>query len=89
MTISQQLLLECTRRELLKRSGLGIGSAALAALLAEDVGLADESLTLESTNRMAARATHFPARAKNVIFLHMVGAPSQLDLFEDLSLIHI
>jgi len=32
---------------------------------------------------MAARATHFPARAKNVIFLHMVGAPSQLDLFED------
>lgn len=83
MTISQQLLLECTRRELLKRSGLGVGTAALAALLAEDVGLADESLTLESTNRMAARATHFPARAKNVIFLHMVGAPSQLDLFED------
>jgi hypothetical protein len=83
VTISQQLLLECTRRELLKRSGLGIGSAALAVLLAEDVGLADESLTLESTNRMAARATHFPARAKNVIFLHMVGAPSQLDLFED------
>jgi len=83
VTISQQLLLECTRRELLKRSGLGVGTAALAALLAEDVGLADESLTLESTNRMAARATHFPARAKNVIFLHMVGAPSQLDLFED------
>ena len=83
MTNSQQLLLECTRRELFQRSGLGIGSAALATLLAEDLGLADESLTLESANRMAPRATHFPARAKNVIFLHMVGAPSQLDLFED------
>jgi hypothetical protein len=80
---SQQLLLECTRRELFKRGGLGIGSVALATLLAEDLGLADESLTLESANRMAPRATHFPARAKNVIFLHMVGAPSQLDLFED------
>ena len=83
MTNSQQLLLECTRRELFQRSGLGIGSAALATLLAEDLGLADESLTLDSANRMAPRATHFPARAKNVIFLHMVGAPSQLDLFED------
>jgi hypothetical protein len=83
VTNSQQLLLECTRRELFQRSGLGIGSAALATLLAEDLGLADESLTLDSANRMAPRATHFPARAKNVIFLHMVGAPSQLDLFED------
>ena len=81
--MSQQLLLECTRRELLKRSGLGIGSAALVTLLAEDLGFADESLTLDSTNRMAPRTTHFPARAKSVIFLHMVGAPSQLDLFED------
>src|SRR5262249_46302849 len=25
---------------------------------------------------------HFPARAKHVIYLHMVGAPSQLDLFD-------
>ncbi len=83
MTNSQQLLLECTRRELFQRSGLGIGSAALATLLAEDLGLADESLKLDSANRMAPRATHFPAPAKNVIFLHMVGAPSQLDLFED------
>ena len=32
MDTSQQLLMECSRRELLKRSGLGIGSAALTAL---------------------------------------------------------
>lgn len=25
---------------------------------------------------------HFPARAKNVIYLHMVGGPSQMDLFD-------
>ena len=83
MAISQQMLLECTRRELLKRSGLGIGSAALATILAEDLGFAAEPAALDSINRMTPRVTHFPARAKNVIFLHMVGAPSQLDLFED------
>ena len=83
MNISQQLRIECSRRELLQRSGLGIGSAALATLLADDLGFADQPPSRDSVHRMAARATHFPARAKNVIFLHMVGAPSQLDLFED------
>jgi len=80
---AQQFLTECTRRELLKRGGLGLGSVALASLLAEDHGLADESPTLEPNSSLAPRATHFPARAKNVIFLHMIGAPSQLDLFDD------
>ena len=28
------------------------------------------------------RAPHFPARAKSVIYLHMAGAPSQLELFD-------
>ncbi len=31
---------------------------------------------------MAVRGTHVPARAKRVIFLHMAGAPSQIDLFD-------
>jgi Protein of unknown function (DUF1501) len=26
--------------------------------------------------------THFPAKCKNIIYLHMVGGPSQLDLFD-------
>ncbi len=32
---------------------------------------------------LAAVGTHFPARAKHVIYLHMIGAPSQLDLFDE------
>jgi hypothetical protein len=32
---------------------------------------------------LAPKPPHFPARAKHVIYLHMVGAPSQLDLFDD------
>jgi hypothetical protein len=35
-----------------------------------------------SANPMAPRPTHFPARAKRVIFLAMRGAPSQMDLFD-------
>lgn len=31
---------------------------------------------------MAPQTPHFPPRAKNVIFLNMVGGPSQLDLFD-------
>ena len=58
-----------TRRELLQHSGLGLGSVALSSLLADD------------GNAMSKKGHHRP-RAKNVIFLHFVGAPSQLDLFE-------
>jgi hypothetical protein len=31
---------------------------------------------------MAARMPHFPGKAKSVIYLHMAGAPSQLELFD-------
>src|SRR5690606_29792763 len=35
-----------------------------------------------STNPMAARPPHFFGKAKRVIYLHMAGAPSQLELFD-------
>jgi hypothetical protein len=63
-----------TRRAFLRRSGLGFGSMALGALLAESLGAAE--------NPLAPRVAHFAPRAKRVIYLHMVGAPSQLDLFD-------
>jgi hypothetical protein len=33
-------------------------------------------------NPLAPKPTHFPARAKRVIFMFMAGGPSQLDLFD-------
>jgi hypothetical protein len=53
----------------------GAGLAALASLLGRD------GLTAES-GRTDRPRPHFPPRAKNVIYMHMVGAPSQLDLFD-------
>ncbi len=71
---------EVTRRAFLKRSGLGFGAMALGSLLTESLFAADA--TKGTTNPLAPRPPHFTPRAKRVIYLHMVGAPSQLDLFD-------
>jgi hypothetical protein len=61
------------RREFLRScglgaGGLGFGGIALASLLARETTAAHTPY-------------HFPPRAKRIIYLHMIGAPSQLDLF--------
>ncbi len=48
-----------------------VGSAALSSLLSRDLS------AVEFTPR-----AHFAPKAKHVIYLHMIGAPSQLDLFD-------
>ncbi len=74
------LLLNMTRRELFKRSGVALGAAALEWLLAGSAGAAETEPG--PMNPLAPKPPHFPARAKAVIYMHMVGAPSQIDLFE-------
>ena len=61
-----------TRRTFLRSSGVGLGSVALGSLLNESLFAASATV----------RQPHFAPRAKRVIYLHMVGAPSQLDLFD-------
>jgi len=59
---------------------MGLGSVALASLLGER-GL-HAAPTAKMSNPLAPKAPHFPAKAKNVIFLFMAGGPSQLEMFE-------
>ena len=68
-----------SRRDLLRLSGGGFASLALAGLLAEEARAAD---TVDPRNPLAPRPGHFPARAKRVIFLFMHGGPSQVDTFD-------
>ncbi|HEV7401493.1 MAG TPA: DUF1501 domain-containing protein [Chthoniobacteraceae bacterium] len=66
-----------SRRQFFRRSGLTLGSAALAALLRES------HATTALANPLAPQPPHFAPKAKRVIYLHMIGAPSQLDLFDE------
>ena len=71
-----------TRREFLKTSGFSLGSIALGSLLAREGGAAPLRERTAGQGPMAPRSPHFAPRAKNVIYLHMSGAPPQLDLFD-------
>ncbi|MEM6688812.1 MAG: DUF1501 domain-containing protein [Planctomycetota bacterium] len=73
-------VLPTSRRHVLANSGMGLGVYALSSLLANE-DQASEPLTI-SKNPLAPKPTHFPSRAKSVIHIHMVGAPSHLDLFD-------
>ena len=66
-----QYLRTLTRRQLFQRVGLGVGGFALANLLNNDLSAAPQN-----------PFSHFAPKAKNVIYFHLVGAPSRLDLFD-------
>ena len=74
-----------TRRHFFANAGFNLGGAALYSLLAQD-GRAAEPVPPAGphpTGFGAALAqTHFAPKAKAVIYLHMVGGPSQMDLFD-------
>src|SRR3954469_391371 len=61
-----------TRREFFTRAGLGLGTAALASLLADDARAAGG----------LPGVPHFAPKAKRVIYLLQSGAPSHVDLFD-------
>ena len=69
-----------SRRELLKASGCGLGSLALAGLLGGDSAAA-AAQQAASGSPLAMRPPQFPARVKRVIHLFMNGGPSQFDTF--------
>ena len=65
-----------TRRDVLVRAAHGFGAIALASLLDPP------ARARERVNALAAKPPHFPPKAKSVIFLFMVGAPSHIDTFD-------
>ncbi len=62
------------RRRFLMHSTRGLGAAALAALMP---GKAQSTQAADMSDGL-----HFPARAKNVIYLFLSGGPAQMDLFD-------
>ena len=74
-----------TRRHFFGGCRVGVGSLALANLLAGSK-VSNASEMPEST--LAQKASLLPARAKRVIYLFMAGGPSQLDMFENKPLLN-
>ena len=66
-----------SRRRFLELSSTGIGAAALATLMSEDL-LAQAPLSIGGLPGLP----HFAPKAKRVIYLFQGGAPSQHDLWE-------
>ena len=73
MAFPETINMDMARRRFFLRSGSGFGMAALAGLLADKPANAAS----------ATPQPHFIPKAKRVIYLHMIGAPSHLDLFEN------
>src|SRR3954447_16846245 len=70
-----------SRRELLRRSGLGFGMLGLAGVLASEGSLV-AAPSPGAVNPLAPKQPHFEARAQRVVHLFMNGGPSQVDTFD-------
>src|SRR5687767_6643703 len=78
-----------SRRQMLQRCGMGMGTIGLAGLLG-NTGLLSataraqdaSSAAAAAANPLAPRLPHFRARAKRVIHIFCNGGPSHVDLFD-------
>ncbi len=66
-----------SRRQFFRKSGTGLGVAALASLLGQRGISAADSLS-----GIGGMLPQIAPRAKRVIYISLIGAPSQLDLFD-------
>ena len=81
MMISDELK-RISRRHFLSESAAGLGAVAFGLLAGcSDVKSKPEIVTAP-IDPMLPKSPHFPGRAKRVIYLHMAGAPSQLEMFD-------
>ena len=78
----QEQLATNTRRHFLRQSTAGLGGIALNSLLSQESRADDAASKDPTANPLAPQKPHFPAKAKNVIYLHMTGSPPNLDMFD-------
>jgi hypothetical protein len=73
-----------SRRDFLRRAGGGFGMLALAGLLGQEglLSSAAHGSELNTLNPLAPKPSHFPAKAKSVIWLFINGGPSQVDTWD-------
>ncbi|HET6423689.1 MAG TPA: DUF1501 domain-containing protein [Planctomycetaceae bacterium] len=71
--------LQQSRRQFFGQTGLRLGGIAMASMLAGRASAADNSPQMHPA---LADLPHFAPKAKSIIYLHMNGGPSQIDLWD-------
>lgn len=69
----------------------GLGLLALASLLQEEAAAETRTKKEISSDPLLPQPSHFPAQAKNCLFIYLIGGTSQLELFDpkpDLAKLH-
>jgi hypothetical protein len=69
-----------TRRDFLRRCGMGMGTLALGSVLGQTLDL--KAAEAPDLNPLLPKAPQFPGKAKRVIHLFMNGGPSHVDTFD-------
>lgn len=69
-----------TRRQFLTKCTTGLGAMFIGQQAFAAAG--HKMPKHDPANPLGALEPHFPGKAKRVIYLHMIGAPSQLELFD-------
>ena len=79
--IASDMAREETRRRFFARGAQGIGALALTSLLGERARAAGDSAPAKSIGGLPS-LPHFGPKAKRCIYLHLVGAPPQMETFD-------
>lgn len=69
-----------TRRDVLTRSGMGMGMLGLASLLSPNATYGDSSSS--GSNPLQPKQPHFAPKAKRVVHFFLNGGPSHVDTFD-------
>jgi len=69
-----------TRRDFLRRCGMGMGTLALGSVLGQTLGV--KAAETPDLNPLLPKSPQFPGKAKRVIHLFMNGGPSHVDTFD-------
>jgi hypothetical protein len=82
--LQSEYILNSTRRHFLKESAMGLGALAFGSLFGSCQAPERTALNtlFDPAHPLAPRPPMFPGKARAVIYLHMAGAPSQLELFD-------
>ena len=80
MSLQDDFIRYETRRQFFSRGKNVLGWSALASLLGES--MTDKLLAAGAPGVQKPLFPHFAPKAKQVIYLHMVGGPSQMDLWD-------